>query len=393
MFLFTLIFSFIDTLGDNIFPRIKTNNMTKMRENGYWRQYRICYPPFNWSKPNGLNSRTEKLFWAQPENHRHFKDTNASEHCGVIRVVANGKIQIPFSHLTNETHFRNTIYPPSKVLTPDRKALMVLSGHWGHFFQHFFDNIGPQLSMMRTLLGDNIHDLPVLVDTDKLFPVVPKLWERIGFPEIIQSHKYRYYSANVLFYIESTPMVHPVFFKDLRELLKIPERIPRYIIWLSRKKTNTYYAQRFILNEDKVIEMLKELYGNRLIIFDHKKYDLNQTIELFAKAKAIIGAHGGAFYNQFYAPKNCTVVEILPVTEEGKYPDQDYLDEMPSFAHMAVWSNSQLIGQKFWRYYQITDDLSFDVNVKNFRKFLKGIKELNRLKPLEGIKIVEDNEL
>ena len=79
MFFLSLIYlKFFDFSGDNIFPRIKIQNNTKMTDNGYWRQYRICHPPFNWSLPNGLDKNTEKLFWAQPENMRHFLDTNAS---------------------------------------------------------------------------------------------------------------------------------------------------------------------------------------------------------------------------------------------------------------------------------------------------------------------------
>ena len=375
-FLFILFFKFIDLFGDNIFPRIKLKNNTEMIDNGYWRQYRICHPPFNWSLPKGLDKNTEKLFWAQPENMRHFLDTNSSEHCGIVRVVINGIVQMPFSHLTNTTHFVNARMAPRRISKPKYDSLIVLTGHWGFFFQHFFDNIGPQLSMMNTLLGEYLHNIPVLVDTSTLFPVVPKLWERIGFPEIIQSQQNEAYSARVLFYIESTPMVHPLFFQDLRNLLHISEGDPKYIIWCTRKLTTSFYNQRFLYNEQQVINFLKKTFGFRLIVFSHSDYTLDETIELFSHAKAIIGVHGGAFYNQFYAPKDCVIIEILPVKENGAYPDQKSLDDQPSFAHMAVWSNSQLIGQKFYRFYQITDTLNFILNIQQFSKFVLAIPEL-----------------
>jgi capsular polysaccharide biosynthesis protein len=163
----------------------------------------------------------------------------------------------------------------------------------------------------------------------------------------------------------------------LREMLRLPVRVPRAIIWISRKPTNSYYHQRFILNQDDVVRKLTEVYGaERVVLFDHKQYTLDETIELFASAKAIIGAHGGGLYNQFFASKSCIIVEIMPVRANGLYPDQRSASEEPSFSHMAVWSNSLLIGQEFWRYYVMTNGQNFRVNVSDFMQFLAGIAQL-----------------
>lgn len=366
---------------DNLFPKVKYAGNVTITDNDYWRQYRICFPPFNWSKPNGLTKETEKLFWSQPENWRHFKDTNSSNHCGVVRIVVNGIVSNPFPHLTNQTHFKNAIFPPKKSSNTDYNQLIVLIGHWGYYFQHFFDNIGPQISMIRHILGEDTINYPVAVETSNLFPVVDTLWERLPFDRIIKTSQGSILSADQLIYIESCPMVHPVFFKDLREMLNIPENDVEYVIYCQRKKTTSYYNQRFILNEEAVHKMLKKMYGSKLITFDHKRYNLEQTIELFSKAKLIIGPHGGALYNQFYANTKTVVVEIMPVKSNGLYPDQSSFKEVPSFAHMSIWSNTQLIGQKFYRYYSVTDTSNFKINITDFRQFLRKVN-----------KDIEDNE-
>jgi hypothetical protein len=146
-----------------------------------------------------------------------------------------------------------------------------------------------------------------------------------------------------------------------------------------RKSSNTYYAQRFIRNQDEIVERLFQVYGrDNVVIFDHRQYNLNDTIRLFASAKAIIGPHGGGLYNQFFAHESCVIVEIMPVKATGLYPDQDNAEDVPTFSHMAVWSNSVLIGQKFWRFYSVTNSSVFDVNIDAFFHFLAQIPELRK---------------
>lgn len=359
---------------DNIFPKFKYRGNVSITDKGYWRQYKICLPPFNWSMPRGLDAETERIFWKQPENMRHFLDTNSSYHCGIIRVVANGIVSQPFSQLTNITHFKNTINPPKKSTNTDYESLVILTGHWGHYFQHFFDNIGPQLSLMHRLLGNQIEYYPVLVDLDtKLFPRVAQLWQKLPFRKVIKSERGDWYSANNLIYIESCPIVHPEFFKDLREMLSLPAFQHKYVIYCGRSIKSTYYQQRYIKNQDLLLELLEEKYGEDLIVYDHTKYDLNETILLFSKAKLIIGPHGGAMYNQFFSSTETYVVEIMPVKSNGLYPDQNTRREKPTFSHMSVWSNTQLIGQTFYRYYQVTKDTNFEVDLAKFSKFLDKV--------------------
>lgn len=343
----------------------------------YWNDYRICHPPFNWSLPKGLTPQYLKLFFEQPENMRHFLDTNSTDHCGVVKSIEKGLILLPFSKLSNVTHFINSKGIPLQAKFPRTSLLLVLTGHWGHYFQHFFDNIGPQLSLAMDAMGLQPKDVSIVIDESYLFPNVPLLWKRIGFKKIIYARYDKFYDAKNLVYVESAPKVHPYYFSHLRKLLKIPNNPPKKIIYISRKLTNSYYNQRFILNEPKLIEMLQSICGHRnLIVFDHHNYTLDETIELFSTAKAIIGAHGGGLYNQFFAPKTAVIIEIMPIKPNGLYPDQKSKYDTPSFSHMAVWSNSLLIGQPFYRFYQITYLSNFFINLTEFDIFLSGVTEL-----------------
>jgi capsular polysaccharide biosynthesis protein len=219
----------------------------------------------------------------------------------------------------------------------------------------------------------------VLADISaELFPNVAELWRRIGFKTVVESSPNRKYSAEVLVMVESAPKVHPHYFEKLRELIDLPKRNRTKIVWIVRKKENSYYAQRLMANQGDVIEALAVRFGReRLVVFDHHKYGLNETIELFASAKAIIGAHGGGMYNQFFASKMCTIVEIMPVRPNGLYPDQVMAGDVPSFSHMAVWSNSLLIGQEFWRYYAMASGNEFRLNITSFMRFLAQIPRLH----------------
>ena len=351
-------------------------------DHGSWLQFRACYPPFNWSIPNGFSDSDLSLFWMQPENHRHFLDTNASDHCGVVRVVHNGEISQPFTVQSNVTHFLNvdTTTLPSHNSHPVHSNLLVLTGHAGEYFQHFFDNIGPQLTIALDALGLVPRDLSVLVNTSVYFPVVERLWRRLGFSKIIRVPPDGYrsiHSAETLIIVESCPMVHPQLFSKLRNGLKPRSARRDTIVWLSRKRTHCFYPQRFISNEDDVVSMLQRVFTReRVVVYDHKRFSFSETLELFSRAKAMIGAHGGAFYNQFYAPRQTVIVEILPVTRHGLYPDQPSAERTPSFSHMAVWSNSLLLGQPFWRFYAIAHRESFEVNVSSLENLLRTIPSL-----------------
>jgi hypothetical protein len=337
LFLVSFVLAVFFDISNNVLPQLRPNSPSTVMDHGYWRQYRVCYPPFNWSLPLGLNNVTLPLFWRQPENSRHFQDTNASDHCGVVQLVENGNVYQPFSSISNVTHFINTKMPPRTAAIPEFDSLLILTGHWGSYFQHFFDNLGPQIAVALDVLGPEAVNLTVIADLSPLFPNTARVWRRAGFTNVVPSTPHHDYSAKIVAFVESAPRVHPAFFEKLRELLRLPVRRATKIVWISRKRSNSYYAQRFILNEKAIVAILIKMYGKRrVVMYNHLKRGFDETINLFAEAKVIIGAHGGGMYNQFFAPRECVTVEIMPVRANGLYPGQGSYKSTPSFSHMAV---------------------------------------------------------
>ena len=173
-------------------------------DNGHWVRYRLCYPPFNWTVPLGMNKRATELFWKQPENWRHFKDTNASDHCGVVRVIENGIVRQPFPEsISNVTHFINDEGAPRTTRYPSQEFRAILTGHWGNYFQHFFDNLGPQIVMLLEALGMEPQDVPVYINISSNFKNVPYLWDRLGFRKWLCYVKPTDVSAETLALVES----------------------------------------------------------------------------------------------------------------------------------------------------------------------------------------------
>lgn len=101
-------------------------------------------------------------------------------------------------------------------------------------------------------------------------------------------------------------------------------------------------------------DALFEKYGNKFVVFKAKNYNFYETVNLFRTASVIIGSHGGAMYNQMFSPSNASVIEIMPIGLNGLYVGQSSRYSMPPFAHLAIHTNSLMIGQKFFRYYQPT---------------------------------------
>ena|GEM_PF-2042773 len=81
-----------------------------------------------------------------------------------------------------------------------------------------------------------------------------------------------------------------------------------YLI-LSRKNSN----QRMLFGEDKIAESFPE-FPFKVITLEDMPFV--QQLQLFRKAKIIIGSHGAGFVNLIYCKHNAIVIEIFPATRK-----------------------------------------------------------------------------
>ena len=83
-----------------------------------------------------------------------------------------------------------------------------------------------------------------------------------------------------------------------------------------------------------------------------------------------MGPHGGAFYNQFFSGPNTNIIEMLPVRKNGLYPDQTGRMGL-RFAHLAMYTNSEILHQNFYRYYTLSNTINYNIDIDDFMNWFK----------------------
>jgi capsular polysaccharide biosynthesis protein len=68
--------------------------------------------------------------------------------------------------------------------------------------------------------------------------------------------------------------------------------------------------------------MLKDTYGDHFRVFRAQQRGIEQAIELFERARLVIGSRGGALYHALWASRTAKVVELIPVGRNGEYAGQ-----------------------------------------------------------------------
>ena len=304
----------------------------------------------------------------QKENYRHFEDT-VNPVTGCVRVIENGEYKGLFSHHDNVTHYINMRGAPQHTQTPTDDIVFYLSGHQSRYFQHFFDNGLPHISLMLLATGYKPKDV-VIVMPAMSTETIQKVLKRWGFKDVRRGSTV---SAKKLVLPEIVPVIHPKFYEVFRQAMNFDHYGADKIVFVSRKLSKASKKERIILNQDIIIKELTKKYGKKVVLYKPTN-SFTDSYKIFEKAKVIIGSHGGGMYNAFYAPPHAKIVEIMPITSSGLYYKQLKPTNRPPFAHLAIYTNSQLLGQSFYRFYQISDiSTNMVVDVDKFMHFIKQV--------------------
>lgn len=335
---------------NGISPNLDYNIQRKEVDYGRWKRVYVTLPPFYWDIPNGLNKTWRDWFWIQDENYRHFNDTQKLV-TGVVRIIKNGSFSGSFEKLSNQTHYINMRGNPTFTNKTDDDKVMYITGHEIQYFQHFFDNGIPQIMLMLFASQLKPSDVTIRLSGCNSHTITNTL-KMSGFKNIIISS--RSFTASTLILPEIVPVIHPLYHRNFRKYLNLNFTDFNKIIFISRTQTDGCKNQRIIQNQDKLCDAMFKKYGDNFVLFKAKNNNNENTVGLFSKAAAIIGAHGGAMYNQMFSPTNASIIEIMPIGEDGLYVGQASRNSMPPFAHLAIHTNAVMLGQKFYRYYQPT---------------------------------------
>jgi hypothetical protein len=341
---------------------------TNTVDHGDWKQIYVNLPPFRWETPRLLNNKAWEWFWQQNENFRHFEDT-INSYSGCVRVIKNGRFGGSFAGGNNQSHYTNIRGDPEFTDNPEYDIAFYLTGHQSEFFQHFFDNGLPHISLMLLATGYHPKDVTMVV-SGWLTDSIPKVLQRWGFKEVIQRGGA---SAKTLVLPEIVPVIHNKFYELYVHGMKFNYSDANKIVFVSRMSGDTGKNDRLIMNQDQVINAMKRVYGEDVVLYRPKEHSFNSSVELFQKAKVVIGAHGGAMYNAMYASPDAKIIEIMPIKSDGFYSLQFSSTDIPQFAHMAMYTNAQLMGQPFYRYYQVSSSSNMNIDVGDYMKFLTDV--------------------
>jgi len=150
-----------------------------------------------------------------------------------------------------------------------------------------YKNLPFQKETLRLL---NINESEIIKCNNKGFHVTAK---QLFVPSLVsQLNKVNKYEINLL---RKHFLVKDLTFKGF----------PR--IYISRRKANT----RTVINEDELINYLKKL---NFEILEMEEFTVSTQIQLFQRAKIIIGPHGSAFTNLVFSNPGTLFIELIPDT-------------------------------------------------------------------------------
>ena len=362
-------------------------------DSGFMKEHFVWLPPFNWSLPNGLTEEQTRLYWKQPENHWHFDDCKMWS-VNVVWEVKNGVAplcQRSKCHNHNYTNHLNYCEWPRTVSKPEHGGKVFIFGdHYVNIFQHFFDNGIPFISSMAFATGYDLKDISVISGTCN--QVSTSILKRFGFANTQNCQQpSKMVSAETLIMEPSIRVLHPYYFEWYRDMLNYSSLLIR-----KREKDPVESAKvrdkilvlprsimgggggnaRIISNFGDLVAKLKEIHGQDKVIQPIKTNNLNQLVEYYSTVKAVVGPHGGAFYNALLAPEGIDIIEMIPMMNTGKYPGQQYWDKLIPFAHLAMHSFSVLNNQKFWRYITMDVPINYKIDINDFLEWSKQIPSL-----------------
>ena len=354
----------------------------------------------------------------------------ASHFTGRVRVVSNGIIRNAHecSWKTSDEEF-SRIDDGGRSTSYVNKTLCPLLVPDGHTFQHFVDGVLPKMVQLLTeapRLADAVDMFVVYRPRDT---IIYELLARIGITHerlmLVTSETWQVLEAWRLVDTCVTPSLHPRLWRKASQLLQVCQNrsntdVHRWtgrclynnseqhastddpdgqqrtfgekngyiqhrigskmanasagnsslIVLLSRRWTRN--GGRRLLNENGVLEYLVGRFGvQRVARFGNGRVDLTTANTLFSRAAAVVGVHGGAFYNIVLAPPGCVVVEVMPlVTGHGHAG-------MPPrrLAHTVVWRMADALGHTYWRLYAATSSPRSDVSLSldNLCSALTGV--------------------
>jgi hypothetical protein len=294
---------------------------------------------------------------------------------GKVQVFYNATLVRGYSPWNNQSHYFN--YDTGMVVpcaNPKYDVVMFLKGHDTHYFQHFLDNGIPHISLMEMATGIDPSEVTFVINAWQS-EVIPFLLRRQGFKAAIawQRSSDQEISAKRIVLAQVVPVVHPIFIHRFLDRLQLNHSVQDRIVLVSRVAADGCKGERVMKNQRDLEAALAARFGDQFAVFRPLVMGIAQAVALFQRAALVIGSHGGAMYNALWASRNCKIVEILPLRDNGAYPDQTEPNRPGMFAHLAFHTTSMMNFQRYYRYYSMSATINYDIDVGKFMKWLEKV--------------------
>lgn len=236
-------------------------------------------------------------------------------------------------------------------------------------FQHFCDGLLPKLVQIESLLGRD--DVKYFMEFRNYHKIVPYLLRKIGIKgeQILSytsiSRHFQYIKADELIIPCNTPPLHPVLWRRMQYILKVPaltNNNPRkLILYLER---GGKLKKRLVVNNDDVKRAIENYFKNteyEFRVFNSSTFE--NDFDLFGRAFALIGPHGGAFQNMLYLKSGSIIMEF----------------QLNSYAHLAqpvrfiFHRQAVLLGHKYYTFLCEVVGINLIVDINTLETYLEAV--------------------
>lgn len=339
--------------------------------------FELMYPQFNLTLPKFLSEEDQQIFLAVKLHSDLLKSTKwQGNSFGNIAYIHNGTLtgNAGCGWHNNVSNYAGPPLADSQSMHINPKQYVIqhkddyiispLFVPEGNTFQHFMDGVMPKLAQLSPFLTNPRIKFMLHIPRDK---IIQEILIKIGIG--LDRVMFVKQTSRIVRMIQHqlvgciAPPLHPILWHTMRELMGVSNNIQvpmtqAIIILLTRAQSHN--GGRNILNIQQISTYLRQRYSDRFVVFKGG-YGLKESMDLFGRARLVIGVHGGAFYNINFCPMEAIVAEYHPVDKtNGQPPKRSSLD--------IVWKMAQMIGQGYYRLSEKAVSNKGDLNI-SFYKF------------------------
>ncbi len=307
---------------------------------------RIEYPIYEIKEPKFINNADKRLFYKQYHNRKTVGFPSLDTLKGQVFIFPNGAIKKSID-CGYKSSYSDFVMSAGDVPSVYEGVVIPLLVPDSFSFQHFIDGVLPKiLQVLDIILLTNAKILIFKPRDYIIYEILYKIGislDKILVPPNRDLYDYGPFYTTLMINTCVAPPMHPILWQTAKTLIvgkdKIINKKNSLIVLISRSRSTN--RGRILLNEEKISKVLHRRYGDQLNVYSRKQ-SLNETIEIFSRARVLIGMHGGGLYNLNFAPRMAHIVELLPTDVNGQPCP-------PGISHRGIWLMAQHLGQNYWR--------------------------------------------